>query len=137
MEVREQRIDRLEPVTWKDQQVGPTLAGVNATVGRDAFQHPYAGRADRYDPVPCGTRRIDRGCGGWIEPVPLAMDCVVGWVINPYRSKGIEANVKREKRGPDPAGSNGRQQLGRKGQAGGRHRRRSLLAGEDRLIPPG
>ena len=125
MEVRQQRVHAPELEAGRDEQVGPPR---QRPAPRQCLEHTHGRRAHRQNPLgrPDPLPRL-RG-----DLVPLAVQLVLGQILDRDRPERVEPHVQRHPLDVQP-----REQLRCEVQARGRRRRRALLRGVDRLVPLG
>ena len=90
VEVRDQRIDRLEAIAGRDEQ--PRLAAVHAGRG-SGFQGAHHGGADRHDASPAG---LDRAPCRRRYGVALRVHAVAAQVLHAHRLERAGADVQRD-----------------------------------------
>src|ERR1700730_2465927 len=102
MKVGEHCVHNLETIARHDEQPGPSLPRSNAAVCCGTLQDPDAGGTHRHDPLAVPASLVDGGCGGCIDPIPLAVDPMLCRIVHAPRPKGVEADVQRDEGEPHP-----------------------------------
>ena len=96
VEVCDERVNGLETVARRDENVRPTAFRVHdARVVRHAFERTAGGGADGYDPPARGVRRIDGGSGGLAYLEIFRMHVVLFHGLCGYGAEGAEPNMQQ------------------------------------------
>src|SRR5207249_1177716 len=77
MEVRDHRIDNLEPVAGKDQEARPTLTGSHTLACCRALQRAHGRGTYGHHPLTMPARFVDRPRRGPVDPEPFP----VNWML--------------------------------------------------------
>ena len=135
MEVRHQSVDRLEPVSWPDDEVGLAGAWPDAPVRVGALERPDRGGSDGNHPLaPRPSLRV--GLGSFLgDKEGLFRDAVIVDVVGVDARERPRADVKDDFVDEHASGSEGVEQIVREVEAGGRGSDASRLLGVDSLIP--